>query len=102
MFNIISKTKYAYLFSGTLIALSVLSLFVWGMKFDIDFTGGTRMEVEFAQKVPSVQELGETIKDLNLKSLILVPSEKSRMIIRYASEEDKINEGVFKKNARQS
>ena len=45
MYNIISKTKYTYVFSITLTVLSVISLFVWGLKFGIDFTGGTSMEV---------------------------------------------------------
>lgn len=95
MYNIISKTKYAYIFSGTLTILSVVSLFLWGMKFGIDFTGGTLMEVKFSGNVPTSQEIQDTVKGLNLKSLILQHSEGGSVLIRYGSEEDKVNQAVW-------
>lgn len=96
MFNIISKAKYAYIFSITLTALCVLSLSVWGLKYDIDFTGGTLMEIQFAENLPTKDEIGETLKDLNLNSLTLQASGGNSMLIRYASENDKINDETWK------
>jgi preprotein translocase subunit SecF len=96
MINIINKTKYAYIFSGTLTILSVVSLFVWGMKFGIDFTGGTLMEVKFENSVPNNQELTENLKALELKSLTFQATDKKTVIIRYAAEDDKINDEVLK------
>lgn len=97
MYNIISKTKYTYTFSIILTILSIAAIFVWGLKFDIDFTGGTRMEFQFAENAPVTGQLENDLKDLNLKSLILQPSEDNKMLIRYASEEDSINQEVIKK-----
>lgn len=97
MYNIISKTKYAYIFSGTLTALSLILLIIWGLKFDIDFTGGTRMEIQFSQNVPTNQEMQSVLSDQNLKSLIIQPSGNNEMLIRYGSEDDKINSQVFQK-----
>lgn len=97
MFNIISKTKYAYIFSGTLIIISIAAIFSWGLKLGIDFKGGTLMEYEFKGQVPSANEMGESLKDLDLKSLILQPTEKGSFLIRYSVEEDTINEEVQKK-----
>ncbi|KKP79915.1 MAG: protein-export membrane protein SecF [Candidatus Moranbacteria bacterium RIFOXYA12_FULL_35_19] len=97
MINIISKTKYAYIFSITLTILSVVSLFVWGLKFGIDFTGGTLMEVSFENSIPANQEIEETLKDLNLKSLTIQSTQNNSALIRYASEDDTINQNVFKK-----
>lgn len=96
MFNIISKTKYAYIFSGTLTVLCIISLFVWGLKFGIDFTGGTRMEVQFASASPTGQEIADALKEQNLKSLIVQPTNNNSALIRYASEEDAINQSVSK------
>lgn len=96
MFNIISKTKYAYIFSGTLVLLSIISLFVWGLKFGIDFTGGTLMEVKFENTLPGNQELEENLKDLDLKSLIIQPSGNNSVLFRYASEDDATNQNVMK------
>lgn len=94
MINIVSKTKYAYIFSGIVTVLSIVALFVWGLKFGIDFTGGTLMEVKFENNVPANQELEEVLKDLNLSSLTLQSTGNSSVLIRYASEDDKINQTV--------
>lgn len=45
-----SFTKYStiyYIFSGILIAASIVSLILFGLKFGIEFTGGSNMEIEF-------------------------------------------------------
>ena len=97
MINIIGKTKYSYAFSITLTLLSLISVFVWGLKFGIDFTGGTLMEVQFSQNIPSNQEIESNLQDLNLKSLTLqqAPTNNS-VLIRYASEADAVNQAVEK------
>lgn len=97
MYNIISKTKYAYIFSITLTVLSIISLFVWGLKFSIDFTGGTFMEVQFANSVPINQDIQDALQNLNLKSVTLQQTKNNSFFIRYASEDDKINQEVSKK-----
>lgn len=97
MYNIISKMKYAYIFSITLTVLSVVSLFVWGLKYDIDFTGGTRMGVKFANQIPEKSEVADVLKDMNLGSLTMQNSENNTMFIRYAVEDDQINDDVWKK-----
>ena len=55
------------------------------------------MEIQFAQSVPGNQEMQDVLSDQNLKSLIVQPSGSNQMIIRYASEDDKVNQDVFNK-----
>lgn len=95
MFNIIGKAKYAYTFSIILTILCVLSLSIWGLKYDIDFTGGTLMEVKFAGTMPANDEIVATLKDLNLSSLTIQASGDNSALIRYASEDDKTNDAVW-------
>ena len=45
---IINKRKIFYAFSGILLGLSLISVIMWGVKFGVDFTGGSVLEVEFA------------------------------------------------------
>jgi len=97
MYNIISKIKYAYIFSITLMIVSVAVLFMWGLKFGIDFTGGTLMEVKYAAAVPSNQEIQNELSGLDLKSLTIQPTQNNSIMLRYASEDDKINQDVLKK-----
>ena len=49
--KIIKKRKIWYIISSTLIAISVLSLLIFGLKPAIDFTGGTLMEIELTDDV---------------------------------------------------
>jgi len=97
MLNIINKRKYSYIFSITVTVLSLASLFVWGLKYGIDFTGGTLMEIKFAESVPANTEIEETLKDLNLKSLTVQASNGNAVLMRYGSEEDSVNDAVWKK-----
>lgn len=97
MLNIISKTKYAYIFSITLTIFCVASLFVWGLKYGIDFTGGTLLEIQFAQNVPENVEISETLDDLKLNSLTAQKKGSDSMLISYASVDDSVNQDVWKK-----
>ena len=46
-YDIISKRKTFYVFSGITIALSLAALILWGLKLGIDFTGGSLWEFRF-------------------------------------------------------
>lgn len=97
MFNIIGKTKYAYIFSITLTVLSIVALLVWGLHFGIDFTGGTLMEIKFPEKAPVNVEVEELLKELKVESLTIQGTGEKSMLIRYASESDDLNKQVFEK-----
>lgn len=53
---IVKHRKIWYTLSALLIVASLVSLFVWGVKFGIDFTGGTLIETSFAE-LPEQPEL---------------------------------------------
>jgi preprotein translocase subunit SecF len=50
-FDFMSKRWLALSFSGTLVFLSLISLFVRGMNFGLDFTGGVLVEVDYGKPV---------------------------------------------------
>jgi preprotein translocase subunit SecF len=97
MYNIISKTKYAYIFSGILTIASIIAIFIWGLNLGIDFKGGTLMEVKFSQNIPSVTDIQDKLKDLNLKSLTIQPSQDNSLILRYVASDEALNENVLSK-----
>ena len=47
--DFINKRKYALVFSALLLAMSVVSLGLQGLKLGIDFTGGTLIEIGYEQ-----------------------------------------------------
>lgn len=44
---IINNRKFFYALSGVLLGLSIISVAMWGIKFGVDFTGGSVLEVEY-------------------------------------------------------
>lgn len=97
MYNIISKTKYAYIFSLVLTVLSVASIAVWGLKFGIDFTGGTVMEIRFSQEKPANEELAAILGGMDLNSLSVQGKGDGSLAVSYASADDSVNQAVWKK-----
>jgi len=95
MYKLIEKRIYAYWFSGALMVASVIMLSLWGLRFGLDFRGGTLLEVEFGGgQAPSTEMLQTTLQPLNLQSLTVQPSEGNHVIIRFLSSDDQVNEQV--------
>lgn len=96
MLQIIQKRKYMYVFSGTLIALSIVALSMWGLRLGLDFKGGTLVEVQFAvDPVPDQATVESTLLPLHLESLTVQATGSNGMIIRYLASDETINEGVI-------
>lgn len=49
--DFLSKKHFAYLFSGSLFVISIISFFVKGLELGIDFTGGSVYEMHYEQSV---------------------------------------------------
>jgi preprotein translocase subunit SecF len=98
MLQIIQKRKYAYVFSGILTLASIVILVLWGLKFGIDFKGGTLMELQFSKDpVPTVQEVEGSLADLSLKSLTVQPTDNRGVLLRYLASDEAANNQVVAK-----
>ena len=95
MLQIIQKRKYAYALSIVLTIVSIAMISVWGLKFGIDFKGGTLMELQFSKDpVPQVQEIEASLSELSLKSLTVQPTDNRGMLLRYLASDEAANEKV--------
>lgn len=98
MLQIIQKRKYAYIFSIVLTIASIAVLVSWGLKFGIDFKGGTLMELRFSKDpVPTVQEVEGTLSSLELQGLTVQPTDNRGMLLRYLASDDAANTQVVEK-----
>lgn len=66
--DFISKRKMAYIISGSLILLGLLSLTFRGLEFGIDFKGGTDIALKFDEPV-SISEIRTDIAQLGLGNI---------------------------------
>ncbi|MBU4205078.1 protein translocase subunit SecF [Patescibacteria group bacterium] len=74
-------TKIYYLLSLLLLVLAVVCLLSFGLKFGIDFTGGSILEVEFENR-PSNQLIQEKINNLELGEIIIQPRGEREVVIK--------------------
>ena len=72
-YNIIGSSKKWFAFSGILVAISIVSIFTFGLKFGIDFSGGTLMQVKFEQEVAQ-EDLSTALEEIG--NDIFKPSEE--------------------------
>ncbi len=93
----IKKRKIFFIFSGTLLLVSAISLFLWGLNFGIDFTGGSLLEVEFSQERPAIAKIKEVLKEENLNSLIVQPSGEDSYILRFQEIEETVHSQIITK-----
>jgi preprotein translocase subunit SecF len=69
--------------SGVLIAASVASLFIWGLKFGIDFTGGSIQEISWNVPRPDSSLLAAVFKDQGVDDVIIQNSGANETIQRF-------------------
>ncbi len=95
MMQIINKRKYFYIVSGVLTTASLAILIMWGLKFGIDFTGGTEMKVKFSQSIPANSVIVEKLNGLNLDSLMVKTVADGTVNIDYRNSNEQTNKDVF-------
>ena len=81
-YNFIGKRRWAYLFSALLMLIGLSSLAVQGLRYDIDFTGGTLIQVRFEQP-PAIASIRAALAKIGLgESVIQEFGESREFIIR--------------------
>lgn len=89
--NIIGRRNIFYAISGSLMIVSVILISLWGLRFGIDFTGGSLLELEFQAERPDVASLKARTGSWDGPSLVFTPSGDKGLLVRtgHLSEEAK-------------
>lgn len=85
---IIQHKKIFYSISLLAVVLSVIFISVFGLKFSIDFTGGSVLEFEYTDTVPSIEEVHEHIDVLGYESYVLRGTGENGYILKLQSITD--------------
>jgi len=83
MYKIIQKRKIFYTISIALVSMSLIGWFLWGLKYGIDFTGGSLMDVSYSEARPDMDQLKNSFKDLGIEPVIVQPSGDKDYIFRF-------------------
>jgi len=80
--NFLRYSNIYLFFSGTLLAISIVSFVVFGLQLGIDFTGGSILEVEYEGAVPQTQDIQDSLSSLDLGSVVVQPVGEKGIIVR--------------------
>jgi preprotein translocase subunit SecF len=83
MIAIIPNKKIYFTISIMLFVLSIVCLSAWGLKFGIDFTGGSLWEVEFLNERPSNEKIVEVMKMYKAEDVFIQPTGEKGAIIKF-------------------
>ena len=88
MFKIIQTRKIWYTVSIILVSLSIIGWFLWGLKYGIDFTGGSLMDVSYAQQRPSMDQVKVAFEQIQLPSVIVQPAGERDYLLRFQNVDE--------------
>jgi len=94
----IKFTKYRKIyfgFSGALVIASIIALIVFGLKPSIDFTGGSILEIEYAEERISNEEISGMLSELGLTSLSIQPTGEKGIIIRMKDIDEETHQQIL-------
>ncbi len=97
MFAFTKYSKFYYIFSGILIIGAIASLIVFGLKFGIEFTGGSTMEVDFTQQRPTNEVISKDLAEFNLGEIIVQPTGDKGAVLRFKGIDESQHQQVFSK-----
>jgi len=93
-------TKYSfvyYIISAILIAGSVACIFVYGLKFGIDFEGGSNMEVQFLEQRPSNEQIQQTLSEFNLGEIVVQPTGADGALLKFQGVDEAAHQQILAK-----
>lgn len=94
--NFLRYSNIYLIFSGTLIALSVMSFVLFGLQMGIDFTGGSILEVEYLQERPLVEDIQDDLSSLDLESVVVQSAGQKGIIVRMPPISEDMHQAVLK------
>jgi preprotein translocase subunit SecF len=95
MINIIQRRKIWFSISLAMVVLSIAALAMWGLKFGIDFTGGTMMEVGFTGASLSSDEIKSVMAPMNLGEITVQPSQSGTVFLKFKDVDETTHQQIL-------
>lgn len=86
-----------YIISGIFIAASIVALIVFGLKFGIEFTGGSTVEIQFTNERPTNEAISQQLSSLNLGEVIVRPTGEKGVTLRLKGIDEATHQQIVAK-----
>lgn len=93
---VVKHRKIFYIISGTIFAVSILSLLVWGLNLGVDFKGGTLLEFSYPSGRPSLDAVNSALTPLKIGGLSVRPAGTNGYILRSNPLDETAHQAVLK------
>lgn len=93
----IKYSKFCLSLSAVIAVASIAAIVIWGLKSGIDFTGGSLMELNFANTRPDAVAVQQTLEQLDLKSATVQHTGEKGLILRTAFLSEEKHQEVIQK-----
>lgn len=97
MFSFVKYSRIYYIISGILMVAAIASLAVFGLKFGIEFTGGSTMEVAFQDHRPGNEEISKVFSDLGLGDVVVQPTGEKGAFLKLKGIDEETHQKVIGK-----
>jgi len=94
-FNFTKYSKFYYIISGLLIVATIVSLFTFGLKFGIEFVGGSSMEVQFQNQRPSNEAIQNVLKSFNLGEITIQPTGSAGAVLQFKGVDEATHQQIL-------
>ena len=95
MIQFTKHRKIYFGLSGGLIIASIIALLVFGLKPGIDFTGGSILEIEYAEERISNEEVLEKLKEFDLGNIYIQQTGEKGIIIRMKDIDEEMHQQIL-------
>lgn len=98
MFMYIPFIKYRKIFyclSGLLVIASFAAMIFFGLRFGIDFKGGSSLQVEYSQKRPPLEDIRESLKEVGLSGFSVQLSGEKGVILKAKELDEEMHQKVL-------
>jgi len=85
-FDVVAKRRYAFILSLVIILAGVVSLFVQGLNYGVDFSGGAKLQIEFKNSI-SAEELRSLFSESGLGHAEIKSSGVNEYMITISADE---------------
>ena len=96
-FNFTKFSKLYYLISGILVIGSIVCLAVFGLKFGIEFTGGSNMQLNFQSQRPSNEAIVKQLVDFKLGEVTVQPTGDRGVIMSFKGVDEATHQQILAK-----
>ncbi|MFA6547416.1 MAG: protein translocase subunit SecF [Candidatus Magasanikbacteria bacterium] len=92
----VKYSKFLLTVSAVVTIISLASLFNWGLKPGIDFTGGSLLEISFSKVRPDNQTIENAFTELGHKNIVIQKTGEKGLIVRTAFLPEDEHQSVLK------